>query len=42
MKVLIHAHTTYSADGDQGMIIDALEGAVTGAWPNLAAFFNRR
>jgi hypothetical protein len=32
---------TYSPGADNGMIIDALEGAVTGAWPNLAAFFNK-
>jgi hypothetical protein len=31
----------YTPESDKGMIIDALEGAVTGAWSNLAAFFNK-
>jgi hypothetical protein len=33
------ARVTWTPGADSGMIIDALEGAVTGAWANLAAFF---
>jgi hypothetical protein len=33
------ARATYSSQADSGMIVTALEGAVQGAWANLAAFF---
>jgi hypothetical protein len=35
------ARATYSSQSDQVLIVDAMEGAVTGAWSNLSAFFNQ-
>jgi HEAT repeat protein len=35
------ARESYAAEQDHGLIIDALEGAVTGAWANLDAFFSK-
>jgi HEAT repeat protein len=35
------ARATYTPQADRGMILTALEGAVQGAWGNLAAFFNK-
>jgi HEAT repeat protein len=33
--------TGHTPEAEQGMIVDALEGAVTGAWANLSTFFNQ-
>jgi hypothetical protein len=35
------ARQSYVAEQDHGLIVDALEGAVTGAWANLSAFFSK-
>ena len=35
------ARESYQPEQDHGLIVDALDGAVTGAWANLSAFFNK-